>query len=88
MGICAVAPLPNHWFLTTGATGTVEIRNPTASARRRVHLLHVDGTLTGGENLANWTLTVDGQPTDEAVLAVRGNDIVVKGTAGALLIVR
>ena len=53
-----------------------------------MHLLHVDGTLTGGENLANWTLTVDGQPTDEAVLAVRGNDIVVKGTAGALLIVR
>lgn len=82
------APLTVTGNCMLGATGTVEIRNPTASTRRRVHLLHVDGTLTGGENLANWTLTVDGKPTDEAVLAVRGNDIVVKGTAGALLIVR
>ena len=71
-----------------GRTGTIALTNPNAVSGRCLTLLHVDGTLTGGENLENWTVLIDGQPTEEAVVKLDGNDIIIHGTAGTLLIVR
>ena len=71
-----------------GRVGTIALTNPNAVSGRRLKLLHVEGTLTGGENLENWTVLIDGQPTDEAVIKLSGNDVIVHGTEGILIIVR
>ena len=73
---------------TLGQTGTISLTNPNKVSGRRLRILHVDGTLTGGENLENWTVLIDGEPTKEAVIKLSGNDVIVHGTEGILIIVR
>ena len=69
-----------------GAAGTVEIRNP--NKRHRAKLLKVNGTVTGGENLVNWTVKVDGEVSDDYRLILQNGELTAKEEWGGLLIVR
>lgn len=71
-----------------GASGTVELRRAADGKLHSVTLLTVDGAFTGTENLANWTLTVDGEPAKDIRLCVVGNKLKAQANIGLVLTVR
>lgn len=73
---------------TFGATGSVAIRVPDGCTSHRVKLATIDGTVTGAENLANWTVTKGGQPAEGYYVYLKDKSLVAKCDSGVLMIVR
>lgn len=68
------------------ASGSVALRRGADGKLRSVTLLTVDGAFAGTDNLANWTLTVDGEPAQDVRLCVVGNQLKARAAVGCMII--
>lgn len=84
-------PLVVQGNFTLPETGVIDILNVDGLAADRLegaNLVSVTGTFSGAENLDNWTITIDGQPTTRWVASVRNGVLKARPQMGFSIIFR
>ena len=84
-------PLTVQGDLALPATGVIDIANLDGVAERdmpSVNLVSATGTLSGDENLANWTVMVDGVPSRKWRLTAQGGVVRAKLNKGLIITFR
>jgi hypothetical protein len=88
-------PLHVRKSLALPATGVIEVSNPDGldpNSLRTIPVLTAatdgDGSLTGTENLANWTVTFNGVHNGSWTLFADGNTVKAKHTSATMIILR
>ena len=76
--------------LALPATGVVYLSNPTGLEGRqfKAQVVTSEGGVTGGENLKNWLVSLDGQPCPDIALRVKNDTVTAGYQIGMCLIVR